>query len=446
MGEHKTGVIYRKADGLYLTALSGEPPAQLVGSDSNSRLLTASLDGQLLCYTAGENKVYILNLNTNKVETFDYVRDPRASYHPLWGSAPYATFVQSGKGLVFISDGFFVSETGKIVRGYPDRVLIKQPNLFYYALDSKPGLQLIDRMVVIAEPHFSDSHIYYELPPVFGQADSIPSIISNNLDTGTGRTIVTSKNTITSITVGGSAQGAIDRRSLFYTTANFIDGSNGNELISYSVYSKTPPEGSNVRLLVETVPVELGQATEPSVTASAMDTRKVAVIADGILNLFMLDPEQRRASSLKVEGGGDLSKATKAEFSPDGSRLMLTGVGEGLNEVWYALLGANNQLALPPVSYISNGGTILSGWLNDGVHYYDNTLYQITIIDTARGKVSVLAERSQIEVENFKPIGLLSNGQTVLYLMEKGLYSTNLDELHPNKLLTDVEDAWLITP
>lgn len=436
MASNQIWLVYRKSDGLYFTVLPDGTPKHLGQSDNKSDLLTVSPDGQLFCYTSGENKVHIFNMETNQVETFEYPLSLRSR------STPYAKFVQGGKGLVFLPGGFFLPGPAKIPQRHFDRVGTQQPNLFYYALGKASSLSAIDRMGVIAEPRFDDDHVYYAPITVLDQAIFSSDIVSYDVATGVREVIAHSKDTIDSMALSGRSQGIGSSLSLLYITVSIDDN---NEFASYRIYSKTPPETGREFSMVETPPTDILKANARLV-ASPSYTHMVAIISGETNQLLMINPKLDQSVSLNIEQLKDLVKGViEADFSPDGSKLFVIGKRPDGNSLWYAVLDVNNNLVLGPADYTIGSGAITM-WLNDNTHYCDYSPFSISVMDTTTGKGQTLVERSNITANEFKPIGSLEGGKSLLYLMDKTLYSINLSSLHPSKLITDVENAWIYTP
>lgn len=444
MTQNKTLLVYQTNNGLYLAGPNYKGATQLADSDSTSRFLTASPDGQLICYTFQTNKVHILNLVSNKLETFTYSPDPRASYDPRFGSAPYAAFVDKGKGLVFLPAGFFRSAPSRIPQGYIERRVAQQPNLFYYEVGSDSVLQAVGDMSLLAEPRFSDDQLYY-VPMAVGSPSY--SIISYDLHSSIGRVIVMSNERIADLALGGNVQ-SVDGAALFYVTAVYHASDSGDNLVSNKVYSQMPLDANQSSLLIDDSPVNSQNRMLIRITTSSTNPRGFIVLAGRANPLFMLDPKQKQAVSLDVDKRhGTLYGAYEALLNPDGTRLAVTGITPDGNDRWYAILGADYQTLVPPTNFSMAGG-FFNGWLNDSVHYYYYNQDNIKILDTATGSITVIANqgRSHETIDVFRPVGILPSTKSVLYLKNRSLYSVHLDEQSSTELLNNIEDAWLVSP
>lgn len=436
----KAVVVYLTDGGLYSTTPNSGPNVRLTGSDHNSQLLASSPDGQLLCYTSGENKAYTLDLKDNKAEVFNYPID----HHALQaGYAPYAAFVQNGKGLIFLPGGLFRSPYARTPQRYSDRVMIKAPNLFYRALGSNQELQAIDKMAVIAEPRFDDSTIYYEPLPQFSQSATPTQVVSYDLNTGKETTIAASNKVIDAIFMSKDAQEG-SRDAVFYLT---IDVDSNLGLANYQIYSKASLDSKMASLLINTEPINVQKGKPQVVTPPTNVVKAIAVIPGNISSVFILDPLEGQATSLNIQTRDNaLGEVTEAQFSPNGGKLMIIGANSNSGRLWYTVTDSTYHTVLPASDYPASSN-IFSGWLDDNI-YYNYDLNKIRVIDTNTGKITVLADQAQNQssMELLKPVGLLSDGRTALYIQGGAMYSSDLDNPHPTKLISNVRDAWLIHP
>ncbi len=426
-------IIYRKPDGLYIATADGDTQLALPNGGVNFELLAVSADSGLICYTYDTNfsTESTRNLVVGDVAHRYYVEQSFLFSGAVQQRPLDAAFLGNGAGLLFIVGGQF----GTSASAAP-------MELYYLDLVGDTGLRQIGLATQVARPNPGDTTIYY-VP-----ADDANAIVAYDVNSGLPQTLARDSGRVAGLVVE-----SLPNYGPYLLYALVEDG-------HLRFYSTTLLTTAATLLLDEPITAD-ASSVYVKIAASPTDGQAIAILV-GTTRAWQLQPTS--ASRLSDALLAPLGPLANAQYSPDGSRLLLTSLknADTLNTVRYLVLDRERQL-LRSDSYFSSPSPWIR-WLNDNRHLYAYThsitppsqssylhcrhgdgacpAAPILVIDTTSGVSHTLLISGRPSSNPASYIATLPDGKSVVYAATDGLYVSALDDQPAAKVIDGATGVW----
>ena len=444
-------VIYRKSDGLYVATADGETELTMPGMGTNFDLLAVSADSSLICYTYDSDfgvqstrNLVIGDIGRRYYAEQSFLFSGAVAQRPL-----DAAFLDNGNGLLFVVGGQFGANV--VLPGdkggiNPAPTIAAPLELYYFDFTGDEGLREIGLASQVAHPNPADSDVYY-VP-----ADDPTAILAYDIHSGLPQTLARGSGRVAGLAVGAPLPNYGP-----YLYSALVEGGH------VRIYSTLLLTTSSTLLLDEPVAAD-ANTVSVKIATSAGNGQAIAILA-GTTQAWQLQPTS--ASRLSDALLAPLGPLADVQYSPDGSRVLLTGGVDGTLELSNYLVLDRNGQPLRSGSYF-NALTAQIGWLADSRHVYiyshisatgTRPMYfscrrgdwlctqaTMSVVDTNSSAASSLPIDSQVVSNPAALLATLPDGKSVIYTAADGLYVSALDDQPPAKVIDGATAVWSLAP